>query len=118
MRAHPSLLPVLGLMLATTACALPAQREAAPGGNERIEGNIASIDTQPWSYDGHAVVEVDVPGRGRVPVQLPARWNLCQAAAVDVQSLAVGMHVQAVGALEDDGAITICADRAHQLVPR
>lgn len=117
MRASVSSLPLLGLVLATASCAGPQPRNAQAAGNTRIEGTIATIDTQPWTYDGHAVVQVDVPGRGRVAVQLPARWNLCQATAVDVQALAVGMRVQAVGAVEDDGAITVCADTAHRLAP-
>ena len=82
-----------------------------------IEGTVASIDTQPWAYDGNAVVQVDAAGRGRVAVQLPARWNLCQAAPVDVEALAVGMRVQAVGAPSGEGGLVVCADPAHRLVP-
>ncbi|WP_225765992.1 hypothetical protein [Stenotrophomonas sp. Marseille-Q4652] len=116
-------LPVLSsrmsacLVLATVSCATTRGSASEGGSTVTIEGVVASIDTQPWTYDGHAVVQVDVVGRGRVAVQLPARWNLCQAAPVDVQALAVGTRVQAVGSAEGDGAITVCSDAAHRLVP-
>jgi hypothetical protein len=120
MRVPRSILPstmALAVALATASCATPRQMPSAPAGNVTIEGTVASIDTQPWMYDGHAVVRVDVAGRGRVSVQLPARWNLCKATSVDVQALAVGMRVQAVGAAEGANALTVCSDTAHRLVP-
>ncbi|MBJ6979426.1 hypothetical protein [Luteimonas sp. MC1895] len=120
MRVPRSILPstvALAVALATASCATPREVPSAPGGAVAIEGTVASIDTQPWMYDGHAVVQVEVAGRGRVSVQLPARWNLCKAAPVDVQALAVGMRVQAVGAAEGADALTVCSDTAHRLVP-
>lgn len=107
----------LAIALATAACATPREAPPAADGNASVEGTVASIDTQPWTYDGNAVVEVDVAGRGRVAVQLPARWNLCEAAPVDVQALTVGMRVQAVGAVADEGALVVCRDASHRLVP-
>lgn len=89
----------------------------AATGPVQLEGTITAIDTRPWTYDGHAVVQVDVPGRGTVAVQLPARWHLCRARPVDVAALAVGMHVTAAGEAEADGAVTVCADPAHHLTP-
>lgn len=119
---------VFAVALGTASCA--AQRDVAPapngeaaveraavGGNVTIAGTIVSIDTRPWMYDGHAVVQVDVDGQGRMAVQLPARWNLCQAAPVDVDALAVGMRVQAVAAAEGDGRLTVCSDAGHRLAP-
>lgn len=115
------LLPLTGaLALAATACTTSPDAPAAEpqsSGPVAIEGTVASIDTQPWAYDGNAVVQVDAAGRGRVAVQLPARWNLCQAAPVDVEALAVGMRVQAVGAPSGEGGLVVCADPAHRLVP-
>ena len=109
----------LAIALAAASCAAPggAPPSTPSAGDVTIEGTVASIDTQPWTYDGHAVVQVDVPGRGRVSVQLPARWNLCQAAPVAVDALEVGMRVQAVGAAEGVDALTVCSDARHRLVP-
>lgn len=107
----------IAVALAVTACATP--RDAAPpaDGMIRTTGTVAAIDTQPWTYDGHAIVQVDTADRGRVNVQLPARWNLCQAAPVDVEALAVGMQVQVVGAAAGEGALTVCKDPEHRLLP-
>jgi len=109
----------LALALATASCATTASDDvAAPAdGTLRIEGTITAIDLQPWTYDGNATVQVDADGRGAVQVQLPARWNLCKAPPVDVQSLAVGMRVQAVGAASGDDALVVCENAAHRLQP-
>lgn len=108
----------LAATLALASCSAPGGAPAsAPAGDIAIEGTVVAIDTRPWTYDGHAVVQVDVPGRGRMSVQLPARWNLCQAAPVDVQALAVGMRVQAVGAGEGADALTVCSGTGHRLAP-
>lgn len=112
-----SSLLALAIALATASCTAPGKASPAAAGNVSLEGSVVSIDTQPWTYDGHAVVELAVAGRGRVAVQLPARWNLCQAAPVDVQALAVGVRVQAVGAAEGTDRLTVCSDPAHRLVP-
>lgn len=107
--------------LASASCTTRGEGPAAAAGSVAVEGTVAAIDLQPWTYDGHAVVEVDVPGRGRVAVRLPARWNLCKAAPVDVAALAVGLRVLAVGeaAGADEGvdALTVCSDPGHRLVP-
>src|SRR5690606_17948569 len=69
----PSVL-ALSAALAAAACSTPGQPPPpAPTGDIAIEGTVVSVDTRPWTYDGHAVVKVDVPGRGPVSVQLPAR---------------------------------------------
>ncbi|MEG3190812.1 hypothetical protein [Lysobacter sp. D1-1-M9] len=106
----------LAVALATASCTTttPDVAETA-NGPLRIEGTITAIDLQPWSYDGNATVQVDADGRGAVQVQLPARWNLCNAPPVDVQSLAVGMRVQAVGAAAGEGGLVVCEDAAHRL---
>jgi len=97
----------------TTAPGVPA---SAAGGTI-VEGTIAAIDTQPWTYDGNAVIRIDTADRGSVHVELPARWNLCRAAPVDVAALAVGMRVRAVGAAGGEGGLVVCQDAAHRLVP-
>lgn len=110
-------LAVVCFALLSTGCATTEDAAAAPGRQARIAGSIAAIDTQPWTYDGNAVIQVDSDERGRVAVQLPARWNLCKAAPVNVQALSVGMRVQIVGAVGDEGEIVVCQEEAHQLVP-
>lgn len=114
-----SLTLALAVALATASCATAAPDDVTvpADGMRRIEGTITAIDLQPWTYDGNATVQVDADGRGAVQVQLPARWNLCKAPPVDVQSLAVGMRVLAVGAVSGDGALVVCEDAAHRLQP-
>lgn len=108
------------------ATAALASACASPGGVEdgstaraqlRATGTVLSIDTSPWTYDGHAVVQVDTREHGRLDVQLPARWNLCQAQAVDVEALKPGMAVGIVGAAETAGVVVVCADPSHRLLP-
>ncbi len=120
-RTIPALL-ALAVALATASCTTtPATTmpdvAAQADGPLRIEGTITAIDMQPWTYDGHAVVQVDAGGRGPMKVQLPARWSLCKAPPVNVEALAVGMRVQAVGAASGEGGLVVCADAAHKLVP-
>jgi len=113
----PACVLALAIVLATSSCAAPGVTPpSTPAGDIAIEGTVAAIDTQPWAYDGHAVVQVNVPGDRRVSVQLPARWNLCQAAPVDVDALAVGMRVRVVGDADGADALTVCSDAAHRLV--
>ncbi|MGY0651315.1 hypothetical protein ACW7GZ_05495 [Luteimonas sp. A537] len=118
-RPRFSMMPVvLGLALASAGCAgVPVPATSSGTGAVSIEGVIASIDTQPWTYDGNAVIEVDAADRGRVAVQLPARWNLCQATPVDVEALAVGLRVRAVGAAAGERRLVVCQDPSHRLVP-
>jgi len=106
----------LVIVLAAASCASPQVAHPAASGDVAIEGAVVAIDTRPWAYDGHAVVEVDVDGGGRVALQLPARWNLCQAAPVDLEAMAPGTRVQAVGAAQSEGRLTICSDAGHRLV--
>ncbi|MCA0395199.1 MAG: hypothetical protein LCH70_13975 [Proteobacteria bacterium] len=104
--------------LAMCGCATRPPTTAIPEGvMVSLDGVVAGIDTRPWTYDGNAVVQVDTPTHGRVAVQLPARWNLCQASPVDVQALAVGMRVQVVGSGAGAGTLVVCRDAAHRLVP-
>lgn len=108
---------VLCAGLLASACATQVAQAPAADAQRAMTGSIVAIDTRPWTYDGNAVVEIDSDRDGRVTVQLPARWNLCRAAPVDVQALSVGMRVQVVGNADESGGIVVCADEAHRLVP-
>jgi hypothetical protein len=77
---------------------------------------VVSVDTSPWAYDGHAVVQVDTTD-GRIAVKLPARWNPCQARPVEIEALEPGTRVQVVGERDPDGGIVVCSDASHGLQP-
>lgn len=120
---HPSLnrtprlaAAALFLAVASASCATAPPQGPGGAGATTVEGTITTIDLQPWTYDGNGVVTIDAGSRGRVAVQLPARWNLCKAAPVDVEALAVGMRVQAVGVLAGEGLV-VCEAPMHRLVP-
>lgn len=105
------------LALATFGCASTQPTSALSVGSQAtVEGTIASIDTQPWTYDGNAVVLLETATQGRVSVQLPARWNLCKAPSVDVASLVVGSRAHAVGTVTADGELVVCERAEHRLV--
>lgn len=105
-------------VLLAPACTGPGRAgvDHAPGAAVHATGTIASIDLQPWTFDGHAVVQVDTT-QGRLEVQLPARWNLCKAPAVEVDALEVGTQVDVVGAAAADGAVVVCEAPSHRLAP-
>ena len=107
------ILAALSSVLFLAGCASTAAPASSTGAST-IEGRIASIDTAPWAYDGNAVVVVTTAG-GDVRVQLPARWNLCKAASVDVASLHPGDRVRATGSAGEAGSITVCGDASHEL---
>ncbi len=115
-RAAPvSSLAALCASFVLAGCGTTPAKPAA-GGTVAVEGTIASIDTRPWTYDGPALIGIDT-AEGRVRVALPARWNLCQAAPVDVEALAVGMRVRATGARDPEADLVVCEDAVHRLVP-
>ena len=101
--------------VASTSSGAPEALQA--GAEASFSGRITAIDTQPWTYDGNAVVQIDTATHGPVAVQLPARWNLCKAAPVDVESLRVGTRVDIAGSVTDDGAVVVCQRATHRLVP-
>lgn len=107
------------MILATTACvATPAKVvPLAVGGQAAVEGTITAIDTKPWTYDANAVVLLQTAVNGTVEVQLPARWNLCKAAPVNMAALTVGQAVRAVGKVGADGALVVCEAAEHRLAP-
>ena len=110
-----SVVSAVAFGLSAAGCASTGDAPSGDAAQLEIQGEIASIDTAPWAYDGHAVVQVDTATRGRVSVQLPARWNLCKAAPVDVAALSVGMRIHAVGAADGEGGLVVCSDVSHRL---
>lgn len=108
---------MLMLSLAVVAGCAASPSTSTTDGPASIEGTIVSIDTQPWTYDGNAMVVIDTAQGNQIAVQLPARWNLCQAAPVNVEALRVGQRARATGALGPEKELVVCADVAHELVP-
>lgn len=112
------------LLAAASTLALPGcvmSRNASgtalqPGEEATISGRVVAIDTDPWAYDGNAVIQVATEAHGIVKVDLPARWNLCAAPAVDVAAMAIGDEVTATGSVAAGGTLVVCANPAHRLV--
>lgn len=105
----------VGLSACATATAPPAIPSLVVGQEASIEGEVVSIDTNPWAYDGNAVVVVATGGAGTVQVQLPARWNLCKAESPDVQALEPGHSVRVAGTVTDAGTLVVCEQPQHHL---
>ncbi len=107
---------LLAMLFGVAACATPPGGGAPVAGQQAsIEGKVVAVDTDPWAYDGNAVVTVDTDA-GRVAVQLPARWNLCKARPPgDVQALRPGDRVQAVGTSTAPGQLVVCEQPQHLL---
>lgn len=106
------------LACALSACATPAAPTSSlvPGGEAAFAGRIVSVDTNPWAYDGNAVVAVATDPGGTLQVRLPARWNLCKAEPLgDVQALRLGDRVHVAGTVVDAGAIVVCQQPHHHL---
>lgn len=115
---RPSLLcSVLSICAAIAGCATtaPATTPLTAGQQASIEGRITAIDMRPWTFDGNAVIQFESDAHGLVSVQLPARWNLCKAQAVNVKALAVGRRARVVGAVGDAGEIVVCERAEHRL---
>ena len=111
------LLAVAATLLALSACAVAPTRNALVVGQQvMIEGEVVRVDTDPWAYDGNAVITVSSADAGTVSVQLPARWNLCKAPPLgDVQALKPGDRVQAVGTATAPGEVLVCEQPQHRL---
>ena len=104
-------------MMAIAGCATtaPATTVLKAGQQASIEGRIIAIDLAPWTYDGNAVIKIQSDANGLVSVQLPARWNLCKAAPVNTNVLAVGRRVRVVGTVGQAGEIGVCERAEHRL---
>ncbi|NYZ63259.1 hypothetical protein [Luteimonas deserti] len=105
------------LTLASAGCASGSGSPGAEGEPGTLQGRIVSIDTDPWMYDGSAVIRIATDTGREVPVELPARWNLCAAPPVDVAALAPGQQVEVVGRVGHAGAVVVCDDATHRLRP-
>lgn len=103
-------------LAALSGCAtVPAGSALSVGQEATIEGNVVSVNTDPWAYDGNAVVMVST-AKGDVRVQLPARWNLCKAQPLDdIQSFEPNDRVQAVGTVTGPGEMVVCGQPEHRL---
>jgi hypothetical protein len=110
------LLGAAATLMALASCAsAPGTRALVAGQAASFEGRIISVDTNPWAYDGNAVVAVGTPG-GTVNVQLPARWNLCKAQPLgDVQALKAGDRVQVVGTATAENEVVVCGKADDRL---
>ncbi|MDR6841517.1 hypothetical protein [Pseudoxanthomonas sacheonensis] len=104
-------------LIALSACAVAPARDALVVGQQAtIDGEVVRVDTDPWAYDGNAVITVSSAAAGTVGVQLPARWNLCKAPPLgDVQALKPGDRVQAVGTVTAPGEMLVCERPQHRL---
>lgn len=114
----PICLAVFAATLAVlSACTTTPKDNALVAGQQAtIEGDVVSVDTNPWAYDGNAVVTVSTTAAGTVSVQLPARWNLCKAQPPgDVQALKPGDRVQVVGTATAPSELVVCAQPEHRL---
>lgn len=103
--------------LVVSACATaPAGKPLKAGQQVVLQGNIVSVDTAPWAYDGNAIIVISTADAGNVDVQLPARWNLCKAQPLgDVQALKPGDRVEVVGTVAESNRLVICAEPQHRL---
>jgi hypothetical protein len=113
----PRLLVAIAMLLALSACVTtPKQGALVVGQQATIEGDVVSVDTNPWAYDGNAVVTISTANAGTVSVQLPARWNLCKAQPLgDVQALKPRDRVQVVGTVSAPAELVVCAELEHRL---
>ncbi|MET0656207.1 MAG: hypothetical protein ABWY94_11610 [Pseudoxanthomonas sp.] len=113
----PRLTALAATLLALSACAT-APRSAAlvVGQPADFEGEVVSVNTDPWAYDGNAVVVVASAAAGKVDVQLPARWNLCKAQPLgDVQALKPRDRVRVVGTVTAPAEVVVCQQPQDQL---
>ena len=103
--------------LVVSACATaPAGKPLHAGQQATLQGDIVSVDTAPWTYDGNAIIVVSTSEAGNVDVQLPARWNLCKAQPLgDVQALKPGDRVEVVGTVSESNRLAVCAEPQHLL---
>lgn len=121
MTSHPAPSPVrltamltacLSLAACTTTPTVPAW---VRGQQATVEGQVATVDTTPWTYDGSAVVTLATP-TGNVDVHLPARWNLCKAPPPDdVQALKAGDRVRVTGTVSEPHTLVVCEQPTHGL---
>jgi hypothetical protein len=109
----------IAALLAPGACTTRPAPTLVAGEQASLAGEVVSVDTTPWAYDGPATVTIAAPGVGTVAVRLPARWNLCKAAPPgDVQALRPGDRVQVVGTVTAADTVLVCERPEHVLRKR
>ena len=110
-------LVAVAALVALSACVTAPKGSALVVGQQAtIEGDVVTVNTDPWAYDGNAVITVSTTEVGSISVQLPARWNLCKAPPLgDVQALKPGDRVQAVGTATAPGEMVVCERPQHRL---
>ncbi|MDQ3223718.1 MAG: hypothetical protein M3Q75_09660 [Gemmatimonadota bacterium] len=108
---------IAATLAALSACTTqPATGALAVGQQATLEGDVVSVDTDPWAYDGNAVITVSTTTAGTISVQLPARWNLCKAQPLDdVQGLQPRDRVQVMGTVTAPGEVVVCDQPQHRL---
>ena len=110
-------IPAVFVIAALSACATtPTATALVIGQQATITGDVVAVDTDPWAYDGNAVITVATATAGTVKVQLPARRNLCKAQPLDdVQALKAGDRVEAVGTVTAADEMVVCEQPQHRL---
>jgi hypothetical protein len=113
-----ALLLAFGLIAALTGCAatpstnddLTAQRETS------VQGEVASIDRSPMSYDGDGLLVLSTRAHGAVTVHIPARSNLCKAQGLALfNTVTVGTRMRATGTATGPADISVCVEPTHGL---
>ncbi|GAB2508403.1 hypothetical protein GCM10027188_09300 [Lysobacter humi (ex Lee et al. 2017)] len=100
-------------MLLAQGCATPAP---APRSAElHFEGRVTAVDMTPWTYDGNAVIRVASDASGTIAVELPARWNLCRAQAVESPETLQGRRVRVVARATEPGRAVLCESAEHRI---
>ena len=96
------------------ACASPTP-VGAPGDTVTVEGVVTSVDLEPMTYDGDAVIEL-ATDEGPVSVRIPARMNLCEATGLAlVGEVAHGDVLVVRGKVWDRRVLTPCTEASHFL---
>lgn len=112
----PSLAAVAACLVLSACATSPGSGALVVGQQATIQGSVVRVETDPWAYDGNAVVTVASASAGSVAVQLPARWNLCKAAPPgDLQALTPGDRVEAVGTVSAPDELVVCEQPQHRL---
>lgn len=118
MRLSLLLLLAVGCAPRPQPVAPPPESDAGPGPfitDVEVAGTVASVDADPWAYDGNAVLRIRTTG-GEVVVEVPARTNLCAATGLGlVTDLRPGDRVVVRGERSESGVVTPCVRPGHGL---
>ena len=98
---------LFGLLVAACSSTPPA-----PAGTTTVAGEVLSVDLEPMTYDGSAVIMLRTEA-GEQRVEIPARTNLCQADGLDIALAAQPGDRLTVTGEQTGGALVPCADPSH-----